>query len=58
MCNGCRHGFTCCAYDGDHCGCEMELTMACSRIYCDACDVWSLDRHDHEQEEEAEVLDY
>lgn len=53
MCNGCRHGFTCCAYDGDHCGCEMELTLACSGIYCDACDAYDWDRHDHEAEYEA-----
>lgn len=51
MCNGCRHGFTCCAYDGFHCGCGTELSMACSGEYCHACDIWfdpDLGGHDHD----------
>ncbi len=29
MCNGCNHGFECCAHDGMTCGCELEDTPAC-----------------------------
>lgn len=60
MCNGCNHGFLCCAHDGFHCGCGLEDSEACSGEYCDACDEWYMPDYDlsHEHEDEGLYDDY